>query len=309
MNRPKISIIGSGNVGGALAQFLVSEDFADIILYDRNEGMAKGKALDLLQAGAVTNFSGSIFGTADFQDTKNSDILVVTAGMSRKPGMSRDELLKVNRDIVQEVVSKSAPLSPNGILIVVTNPLDAMVYVGWKASGYPSRRILGMAGILDSSRMRTFIAQALGVGVKDVTAMVLGGHGDTMVPITRLANVNGVPVTALLPKEKIDAIVQRTRDGGAEIVALLQTGSAFYAPGAAVMEMCRAILHDEKRVLPCAAYLNGEYGAKDLFIGVPVVLGRDGVEKIIEIPLNDEERTAFQKTVEHVKILIASLFC
>lgn len=304
MSRPKISIIGTGNVGGSLAQWLASEDLADLVLYDRNEGLAKGKALDLLQAGAVVNFSGKIIGSSDFHNTKDSDIIIVTAGIARKPGMSRDELLKTNAEIVKEVVSRAAPLSPNAILIMVTNPLDAMVYAGFKASGYPAQRVLGMAGILDSARMRTFIASELRVAVKDVTAMVLGGHGDTMVPVMRLANVNGIPVTDLLPKEKVDAIVQRTRDGGAEIVALLQTGSAFYAPGVAIMEMCKAILHDEKRVLPCAAYLNGEYGAKDIFIGVPVILGRQGVEEIIEIQLTVEEKSAFDQTAAHVKSLI-----
>lgn len=307
MSRPKISIIGSGNVGGATAQWLTSENLGDLVLFDRSEGIAKGKALDLLQASAVTNFSGSIIGTADYNDTKDSDILVVTAGAARKPGMSRDELLKINTEIVKDVVSKSAPLSPNAILIVVTNPLDAMVFAAWKASGFPPQRVIGMAGILDSSRMRTFIAQELGVAAQDVTAMVLGGHGDTMVPVMRLANVNGTPLTALLSKEKIEAIVERTRNGGAEIVQLLQTGSAFYAPGVAIMEMCKAILHDEKRVLPCAAYLDGEYGVRGFFIGVPVMLGRGGIEKIIEIPLNPEEKAAFEKTVSHVSALVELL--
>lgn len=305
--RPKISIIGTGNVGGALAQFLLSENFADLVLYDRHEGIAKGKALDFLQAGATLDFSGSIIGTGNFEDTKNSDLLIVTAGVPRKPGMSRDSLLQVNRDIVQTVVSESAKWSPDAILIIVTNPLDAMVYAGWKASGYPAERVLGMAGTLDSARMRTFIAQELGVAVKDVTAIVLGGHGDTMVPLTRLANVNGTPLTNLLPREKIDAIVKRTREGGTEIVNLLQTGSAFVAPAVATLELAKAILLNEKRVLPCAVYLRGEYGVNDLFIGVPAVLGRNGVEKVIEIPLTTEEKTAFSRTVTHVQSLVSSL--
>ncbi len=307
MSRPKISILGSGNVGGATAQFLAVENLGDIVLYDRNEGMAKGKALDLLQAGAVTDFSGSLIGTTNLDDTASSDILILTAGMPRKPGMSRDELLKTNAGIVKDIISQAAPKSKNAILIIVTNPLDAMVYAGWKTSGYPPHRVLGMAGILDSSRMRTFIAQALNVAVKDVTALVLGGHGDTMVPAMRYANVNGVPVETLLPKEKIVSIVDRTRNGGAEIVSLLQTGSAYYAPGAAIMEICKAILRDEKRMLPCAAYLNGEYGVKDLFIGVPVILGRKGVEKIVELPLNQEEKQAFDKTAAHVLSLVQLL--
>lgn len=307
MKRPKISIIGAGFVGSTLAHLLAVYKIGDIVLVDRTEGIAKGKALDISQAGPIHGFDLKIEGTDDYNKTENSDIVVITAGIARKPGMSRDELLKINAEIVKEIAQKSSAYSKNAILIVVTNPLDAMVYLAWKASGFKQSKVIGMAGTLDSSRMRSFIANELGVSVKEISAIVLGGHGDTMVPLMRLANVNGIPVADLLPKEKINAITGRTRDAGAEIVSLLQTGSAYFAPAAAILEMIDSIIFDRKRVFACAAYLSGEYGVSGLFIGVPVVLGINGVEKIIEIDLRPEEKEAFLKTVSHVKSLIASL--
>lgn len=301
--RPKITIIGAGFVGSTTAHFLAMHELGDIVLLDVNEGAAKGKALDLSQAAPVEGFDVKISGTNSYEDTADSDIVVITAGIARKPGMSRDELLAVNKGIVETAAENIKKYSPHAVVIAVTNPLDAMVYIAWKATGFPAKRLIGMAGVLDSARMRSFIAEALNVSVEDVTAFVLGGHGDTMVPLMRLASVGGVPVTDLLPKEKIDAIAERTRNGGAEIVSFLQTGSAYYAPAASICAMAESILKDKKRVLPCAAYLNGEYGVKGLFIGVPVVLGREGVERIVEVKLNAEERAAFEKTAEHVKSL------
>lgn len=302
--RSKITVIGGGFVGSATAHFLAMHELGDIILLDINEGPPQGKALDLSEAAPVEGFDVKIHGTNSYEDTADSDIVVITAGMPRKPGMSRDELLAVNAGIVKTASENIKKYSPRAIVIVVTNPLDAMVYVAWKTTGFEPQRVIGMAGVLDSARMRHFIAEAIGVSVEDVTAFVMGGHGDTMIPVTRFANVGGVPLTDLLPKEKIDAIVERTRNGGAEIVSLLKTGSAYYAPAAAIAAMVESILLDKKRVLPCAAYLNGEYGVKGLFIGVPVVLGRDGVERVIEVKLNKEEKAAFLRTVEHVKSLV-----
>lgn len=299
----KISIIGAGFVGSTTAHWLATRGASEIILFDRNEGTAKGKALDLFQAMPIIPSNSKIFGTSDYQDTKNSDIVIITAGFPRKPGMSRDQLLEANTAIVKEVSQQVAKYSPNSILIVVTNPLDAMVYVVWKVTQFSTKRILGMAGILDTSRMQTFLAQALNVSVADVSALVLGGHGDSMVPLMRYAKVNDVPVIQLLPKETLDAIIERTRNGGAEIVQLLQTGSAYYAPAAAVMQMAEAILKDQKRMLPCAAYLNGEYGVQGLFVGAPVILGQEGAEKIVEFELDAAEKEAFQKTVKHVQEL------
>jgi len=305
--RPKITIIGGGFVGSTAAHFLAMHGLGDIVLLDRNEGMPQGKMLDLLQAGPIEGFDLKIIGTNSYEDTADSDIAVITAGVPRKPGMSRDELLAINADIVRSVGANIKKYSPNAIVIVVTNPLDAMVYVAWKETGFPANRIVGMAGILDSARMRTFIAQACGVDAKEVDAVVLGGHGDTMIPLMRLTTVKGAPISKFLPQEKIDEIVQRTRNGGAEIVNLLKTGSAYFAPAAAVCAMVASILKDQKRVFPCAAYLSGEYGVKGLFIGVPVELGKNGVEKIVEIELNDEEKSAFAKTAEHIKSLTSSL--
>lgn len=304
--RPKITVIGGGAVGGATAQLLALHGLGDIVLLDRNEGLPQGKALDLLQAGPIEGFDLKITGTQSYEDTKNSDIVVITAGAARKPGMSRDELTAINKEVVESVCAEIKRTSPDSIVIVVTNPLDAMVYAAWRTLGFPPHRVIGMAGILDTARMRAFIAEEAGVSAEDVSCLVLGGHGDTMVPLTRLATVGGVPLAEIMPKEKIDAIVSRTRNGGAEIVSLLKIGSAYTAPAAAIVQMMESIVHDKKRVLPCSVYLNGEYGVKGLFIGVPAVLGAAGVERVIEIKLNDEERAAFGKTVEHVKILTSS---
>jgi len=305
--RSKITVIGGGFVGSTTAHFLAMHELGDIVLLDINEGIPQGKALDLSQAAPVEGFDVKIQGTNSYEDTSDSDIVVITAGMARKPGMSRDELLAVNTNIVKTACENIKKYSPNAIVIVVTNPLDAMVYTAWKATGFPPHRVIGMAGVLDSARMRHFIAEAVGVSVEDVTAFVMGGHGDTMVPVTRFANVGGVPLADLLPKEKIDALVERTRNGGAEIVGLLKTGSAYYAPAASVVAMVESILRDKKRVLPCAAYLNGEYGVKGLFIGVPAVLGRSGVERVLKVKLNEEEQKAFMKTVEHVTGLVKGM--
>lgn len=304
--RPKISIIGAGNVGATAAHWIASKELGDVVLLDIVEGMPQGKSLDLLEAAPVEGFDVDVKGTNDYKDTKNSDIVVITSGIPRKPGMSRDDLISINTKIVKEVTQNVAKYSPNCILIVVTNPLDAMVFVASKVSKFQHHRVLGMAGILDSTRFRTFIAKELDVSVEDVDAIVLGGHGDSMVPLPRYSTVNGIPITELLPEERINALAERTRKGGEEIVNLLKTGSAFYAPGAAVAEMVEAILKDKKRILPCAAYCNSEYDVGGYFVGVPVKLGRKGVEKVIELKLNDGEKAAFSKSVEHVKGLVAT---
>lgn len=302
--RSKITVIGSGFVGSTLAHWLASHELGDIVLLDIMEGIPQGKALDLAQCGHVEGFDLKIKGTNKYEDTADSDIVVITAGIPRKPGMSRDDLIKTNAGIMKSVCENVKKYSPNAILIIVSNPLDAMVYVAWKVTGFAPQKIIGMAGVLDSARMRTFIAEELNISVEDVTAFVMGGHGDTMIPVTRYANVGGVPLADLMPKERIDAIVERTKNGGAEIVELLKTGSAYFAPAASAAAMVEAILRDKKRLMPCAAYLNGEYGVKDLFIGVPVILGKNGVERIIEVKLNGEEKALFSKTVEHVKSLV-----
>lgn len=305
--RPKITVVGSGFVGSTTAHFVAMHELGDVVLIDIQEGIPQGKALDLYEATPVEGWDVHVKGTNSYEDTANSDIVVITAGLPRKPGMTRDELLKVNAGIVGGVSEQIKKYSPNAIVLVVTNPLDAMVYVAWQKTGFSPERVIGMAGVLDSSRMRTFIADELKVSVEDVSALVMGGHGDTMVPLKRYTTVGGIPLEQLLPKEKIDAIVERTRNGGAEIVNLLKMGSAYYAPAASVVAMVESILKDKKRVMPCAAYLNGEYGVKGLFIGVPAVLGRKGVERVLEVQFNDEESTAFNKTVEHVKELMTSL--
>jgi len=306
MSRHKISIIGAGNVGATTAHWIASKELGDVVLLDIVEGMPQGKSLDLLEAGPVEGFDVDVKGTNNYEDTKNSDIVIITSGVPRKPGMSRDDLISINTKIVKDVTENVVRHSPNCILIVVTNPLDAMVFVASKASRFPHHRVLGMAGILDSTRFRTFIAKELDVSVEDVDAIVLGGHGDSMVPLPRYSTVNGIPITDLMPHEKINALAERTRKGGEEIVNLLKSGSAFYAPGAAIAEMVESILKDKKRILPCAAYCSNEYNVNGYFVGVPVKLGRKGVEKIIELKLNDEEKTAFQKSVEHVKSLVAT---
>ncbi len=304
MSRPKISIIGAGNVGATTAHWIASKELGDVVLLDIVEGMPQGKALDLLEAAPVEGFDVDIKGTNNYEDTRNSDIVVITSGVPRKPGMSRDDLISINTKIVKDVTENVVKHSPNCILIIVTNPLDAMVFVASKVSRFPHHRVLGMAGILDSTRFRTFIAKELDVSVEDVDAMVLGGHGDTMVPLPRYSTVNGIPITELMENEKIEQLVKRTRDGGAEIVNLLKTGSAYYAPSAAVAEMVESILKDKKRILPCAAYCGSEYGVGGYFVGVPVKLGRNGVEKVIELKLTDEEKEMFAKSVEHVKQLV-----
>jgi malate dehydrogenase len=291
-------------VGGTTAHRLADLEMCDVVLVDIIEGLPQGKALDLAESAPVVGYDSRLAGTNDYKDTANSDIVVITAGIARKPGMSRDDLLKTNFNIVKETTEKVAKYSPNSILIVVSNPLDAMAQTAYKVSGFSKNRVIGMAGVLDSARMRTFIAQELDVSVENVTAFVLGGHGDTMVPLPRYSAVAGIPLPDLLPKEKIEAIVKRTAGGGAEIVALLKTGSAYYAPAAAIVEMVEAILKDKKKILPCAVYLEGEYGIHGLFVGVPVKLGARGIEQIIEIKLTAEENAALQKSAAAVKELV-----
>lgn len=302
----KISVIGSGNVGATTAHLLALKKLGDVVLLDIVEGMPQGKALDIYESSPVEGFDNKITGTNDYADTKNSDIVVITAGLARKPGMSRDDLLEKNTQIVSDVTSNVAKHSPDAILIVVSNPLDAMVYVAAEVSKFSKKKVIGMAGILDTSRMKSFIASELDVSSSKIEAMVLGGHGDTMVPLTRLVKVDGKPLSELLSKEKIDAIVERTRKGGAEIVSLLKTGSAYYAPASAVVEMVDSIVNDKGKILPCAAYLDGEYGVSGLFIGVPTKLGKDGAE-VVEIELDEEEKKDFGKTVEHVKGLVEGI--
>jgi malate dehydrogenase len=307
MARPKITVVGAGNVGATAAQYIVEKELGDVVLVDVIDGIPQGKALDLAQAGPVHGYDSALIGANGYDDTANSDIVVITAGIARKPGMTRDDLLFKNAEIVGSVVEQVARRSPNSILILVTNPLDAMVQLAWKKSGFPPQRVIGMAGILDSSRFRTFIARELNVSVENVTAFVLGGHGDTMVPLPRYSTVAGIPITDLLPKERIDALVTRTANGGAEIVNYLKSGSAYYAPGASAVEMVEAILKDKKKILPCAAYLNGQYGVQGLYVGVPVKLGRAGVEQIIEIRLTADEQAAFDKSAAAVRELVDTL--
>ncbi len=305
--RKKVSIIGAGNVGASLAQLVAQSGLADVAIQDIMEGVPQGKALDLSQACPLWGASSAVVGSNDFAPTANSDVIVITAGFPRKPGMLREQLLAANAEVVSGVTKKAAELSPNAIIIVVTNPMDAMTYLSYKASGFNPSRVIGMGGVLDSARFRTFVAWEFSVAPKDVEALVLGGHGVAMVPMPRFTTVKGVPLTELLSKEKIDALIHRTREGGAEIVALLKTGSAFYAPAAATFEMVKAILLDEKRILPCSAYLNGEYGVKDVYNGVPAILGNGGVEKIIELKLNDKEMDEFQKSAQSVRAVIDEL--
>ncbi len=307
MARNKVTVIGAGNVGATTAQRIAEAGLADVVLVDIVEGLPQGKGLDLAEAAPVVSHDARVLGTNDYAETEGSDVIVVTSGLARQPGMSRDDLLARNAGIVKAVVEASATRSPNAVLVIVTNPLDAMCHVAMGASGFPRERVLGMAGVLDSARFRTFIAEELGVSVADTSAFVLGGHGDTMVPLPRYSTVAGIPITDLLPADRIAALVERTANGGAEIVALLKSGSAYYAPGAAAFEMVDAILRDRHRVLPCAVYLQGEYGVDGLFVGVPVVLGRGGMERIIEITLTDQERTAFDASAAAVKELVDKL--
>jgi len=307
MARSKVTVIGAGNVGATAAQRIAEAGLADVVVVDIVEGLPQGKGLDLAEAAPVVGHDARVLGTNDYAETAGSDIIVVTSGIARKPGMSRDDLMNTNAGIVKSVVGAAAPLSPNAILIVVTNPLDVMCHVAMTASGFPRERVIGMAGVLDSARFRTFIAMELGVSVTDTHAFVLGGHGDTMVPLPRYSTVAGIPITELLPPERVAALVDRTANGGAEIVALLKTGSAFYAPAAAVFEMVESILLDRKRVLPCATFLQGEYGQQDLFVGVPVVLGERGMERVIQIELTAEEQAAFDKSAGAVREQVQQL--
>ena len=307
MARNKVTVIGAGNVGATTAQRVAESGVADVVLVDIVEGLPQGKGLDLAEAAPVVGHDARITGTNDYADTAGSDVIVVTSGLARQPGMSRDDLLAKNAGIVKAVVQASAPLSPNAVIIVVTNPLDAMCHVAMQASGFPRERVLGMAGVLDSARFRTFIAEELGVSVEDTHAFVLGGHGDTMVPLPRYSTVAGIPITELMSPERVEALVTRTANGGAEIVALLKTGSAYYAPAASTFEMVDAILRDRRRVLPCAALLKGEYGVDGLYVGVPVVLGAGGMHRVIEIKLSDDEQAAFQKSAGAVRELVDKL--
>lgn len=304
LKRPKVSIIGAGNVGATAAHWIASKELADVVLVDVAEGIPQGKALDLLQAGPVEDFDVKIMGSNDYGPTENSDIVVITAGLPRKPGMSRDDLLKTNAGIVTQVTEQVCKYSPNSILLVVSNPLDAMAYVAKKVSGFSRNRVIGMAGVLDSARFCTFVAEAAGVSVEDVHGFVYGGHGDTMVPMTRYCSISGVPLEKFLTAEKIQQIVERTKNGGAEIVNYLKSGSAYYAPSASVVQMVEAIIKDKKRVLPCAVWLQGEYGLKDLFVGVLAKLGSSGIEQVIELDLNETEKAGLQKSADSVRSLM-----
>ena len=302
--RKKVTVVGAGNVGANCAVNIAYKELADVVLVDVVEGVPQGKGLDTLEAGPVEGFDVTVTGANDYEPTANSDIVVITAGFPRKPGMSRDDLLIANYDVVRQATEQAVKYSPNCILILVTNPLDAMCWTAFQVSKFSKNRVIGMAGVLDTARYRTFIAQELGVSVENVSAMVLGGHGDTMVPLVRLTSVSGIPLTELLDQGTIDRLVQRTRDGGAEIVKYLKTGSAYYAPSAATVEMVESILKDKRKVLPCAAYLDGEYGVKGLFVGVPVKLGANGIEKIYQIKLQPEEQQMLDKSAASVKELI-----
>jgi malate dehydrogenase len=305
--RWKVTVVGAGNVGASLAQRLVEKEIADVVVIDIIEGIPQGKALDIMESAPVEKFDARMSGSNTYELSDGSDVIVVTAGLARKPGMSRDDLVQKNQEIVGSVVREAAPRSPNAVLIVVSNPLDAMCEVARRVSGFPRERVFGMAGILDSARMRWFLAEELDVSVESTSAFVLGGHGDTMVPLPRYSTVAGIPITQLLPKERIDAIVKRTREGGAEIVNYYKTGSAYYAPSAAVAEMVESVLKDEKKILPCAAYLQGEYGMTDVYLGVPVKLGRHGIEQVIEVELAAEEKSALARSAESVRELFRIL--
>jgi malate dehydrogenase len=302
--RSKITVIGAGFVGSTLVQRLAERDYADVVMFDIIPNMPQGKALDLLQAGPVLGYDSLVVGTNEYADTANSDIVVITSGFPRKPGMTRDDLVKKNQEIVSQVTREVVRHSPDSIIIMVTNPLDAMAQLAYHVSGFPRNRVIGMAGVLDTARFRTFIAQELNVSVRDVQAYVLGGHGDTMVPLSRMCTVAGVPISQLIPAERIEQIVQRTRDGGAEIVKLLGTGSAYFAPSASILQMVDSILLDKKMIMPCAVYLQGEYGIDGLFVGVPAKLGAQGLEQIVEIELTEDERALLQKSANAVKELV-----
>jgi malate dehydrogenase len=304
MTRPKITVVGAGNVGATTAQRLAERDYADVVLVDIVEGLPQGKALDLNEGGPVVGYEPNVVGTNGYDETAGSAVCVITSGRARTPGMSRDDLLKTNQAIVADVTRNLVERSPDTILIVVTNPLDAMCQVAFHEAKFPRERVIGMAGVLDTARFRTFLAWELGVSARDVTGFVLGGHGDQMVPVTSYTNIAGIPVTELIPADRLAEIVQRTRDGGAEVVKLLKSGSAYYAPSAAVTEMVDSIVHDQKRVLPCAALLQGEYGLDGLYMGVPCRLGAGGLEEVLEITLNEEERAQLSRSAEAVRELI-----
>ncbi|MGE3181123.1 MAG: malate dehydrogenase [Phycisphaerae bacterium] len=306
MRRAKITIVGAGNVGATCAHWAASKELGDICLVDIVDGMPQGKALDLFEASPVEGFDAKIIGLNDYKETANSDIIIITSGIPRKPGMSRDELLQTNVKIVADVTAKAAEQSPNAVLIVVSNPLDAMVFTAAKISGFPPNRVLGQAGVLDAARYRSFIAAEIGCSVEDVQAMLMGGHGDDMVPLPRYTTISGIPVTQLIPAGKLEEIVNRTRNGGAEIVNLLKTGSAFYAPASSTIAMAESIIRDKKRVLPCAAFCDKEYGVGGYYVGVPCILGKNGMEKVLEIELDAREKDMFSASVAHVKELSAA---
>src|SRR3989449_4545583 len=305
--RPKITVVGAGNVGATVERLALRHALDDVVLVDVIEGVPQGKALDLAQAGPIHRYDSTLVGSNGYDETAGSDVVVITAGLARKPGMTRDDLLFKNAEIVGSVVNEIVTRSRAAILVLVTNPLDAMVQLAWKKSGFPTQRVFGMAGVLDSARFRTFIARELNVSVENVTAFVLGGHGDTMVPLPRYSTVAGIPITELLSADKIEALVTRTANGGAEIVNFLKTGSAYYAPAASVVEMVEAILKDKKKILPCAAYLSGQYGVRGLYVGAPVKLGRSGVEQIVDIALTPDEQAAFKKSADAVRELVDKL--
>ena len=304
---PKISVVGAGNVGASAALYLAEAEMGDVTLIDIVEGVAKGKALDLLEAGPVRGYDTMVEGSGDMRSVAGSDLIIVTAGLPRKPGMSRTDLLKANADIVRGIAQEIKTHAPKAFVIVITNPLDVMTYLMHRLTGFPRERVIGMAGVLDSTRFRSFLAAEIGVSIEDIQAMVLGGHGDTMVPLVRYSTAGGIPVEKFIAKERLAEIVQRTRDGGAEIVKLLQTGSAFYAPAASAVQMAESILRDKKRLLPVAAYLEGEYGFRDLYLGVPAILGSRGLEKIVELELTADEKAALAKSAEEVRKGIADL--
>ena len=317
MRRAKISIVGAGNVGATAAHWAASKELGDIVLVDIPEindpkeagkkianTQPAGKALDLYESSPIEGFDARIIGTTSYEATAGSDVAIVTAGVPRKPGMSRDDLISINTGIVKSVAENIAKYSPNAVMIIVSNPLDAMVYVAWKASGFPTKRIIGQAGVLDTARYRSFLAQEIGCSVEDVQALLLGGHGDDMVPLSRYTFAGGIPITQLVAKDRLEQIITRARNGGAEIVNLLKTGSAYYAPAAATIQMAEAIIRDKKRILPCAAYCDKEYGVGGYFVGVPCVLGTEGVERVLEIELDENERKMFQTSVDHVKELV-----
>jgi len=307
MARKKITVVGAGFVGASAAHWAAAKELGDVVLVDIVEGVPQGKGLDLLQASPVEGFNVNVTGTNGYDETAGSDVVIITAGLPRKPGMSRDDLLLKNFEIVKNVTEQVAPRSPNAVLIIVSNPLDAMAYTALKVSKFPKERVLGMAGVLDTARFRTFVSQELGVSVEDVQGFVLGGHGDTMVPVARYCSVGGIPLTSLLSAERLAAILQRTRDGGAEIVNHLKTGSAFFAPSASAVQMAEAVLKDHKRVLPCAAYLDGEYGYEGIYLGVPTLIGEKGVEKVFQIDLTADEKAMLDRSAASVQELVSKL--